>query len=62
LNGKEFFKIIESGYEEPVDWDSLQANKRGLKKKEEKNLMQWLYLTFKCILKRVYFLKFLLLE
>ena len=38
--GKDFWEIIESGYEEPTDWNTLQPNDRRLKKEvEKKNAM-----------------------
>ena len=38
--GKDFWEIVESGYEEPTDWNTLQPNDRRLKKEvEKKNAM-----------------------
>ena len=34
--GKDFLEIVESGYEEPADWNTLQPNDRRLKKEAEK--------------------------
>ena len=36
LIGKDFWEIVESGYEEPADWNTLQPNDRRLKKEAEK--------------------------
>ena len=43
LIGKDLWEIVESGYEEPADWNALTANERTTRKEARKKNAQALF-------------------
>ena len=41
--GKDLWEIVESGYEEPADWNALTANERTTRKEARKKNAQALF-------------------